>query len=151
MIAVGEHSLGACGVQVFGGEEADIAVGTDGHEGGGFNVAVGGVNDASAAEGAGDGFFNFKEFGSGHNIYYNMEELRLSGWVLGCGNGMAVFEVEVGFEALCEVTGEWEENSFESETGDEGEAGLGNEFDESEAADESGGFEDDSVEEVGEE
>lgn len=44
-------------------------MGADGHEGRGFNVAVGGVDDTGATERTGDGFFNFKEWfldGEGH-------------------------------------------------------------------------------------
>ncbi len=68
VVAVGEHGLGAEFVEVSCGDEADVAVRADGHEGGGLDVAVGGMDDAGAAELAGDGFLDFEL----HNIYYSM-------------------------------------------------------------------------------
>lgn len=59
--------------------------------------------------------------------------------------------MEVGFEALCEVAGEGEEEGFENEPSNECEAGLGEEFPEGKSAEEGGGFKDDGVEEMGEE
>lgn len=61
VIAIGEHGLGTGSIQVVGGEKANVAVGADGHESRGLDIAVGGVNDAGTAEGAWDRFFDFKE------------------------------------------------------------------------------------------
>lgn len=54
VIAIGEHGLGTGSIQVVGGEKADVTVGADGHESRGLDIAVGGVNDAGAAEGVRD-------------------------------------------------------------------------------------------------
>lgn len=50
MVAVGEHSLGAESVQIFSWNKADVAIGTDAHKSGGFDLAVGGFDDAGATE-----------------------------------------------------------------------------------------------------
>lgn len=50
VVAVGEHSLGSEGVEVFGGDETDVAIGANAHEGGGFDFSVGGFDDAGATE-----------------------------------------------------------------------------------------------------
>lgn len=67
------------------------------------------------------------------------------------GDGLTVVETKEGLETLGKVIREREEDGFEGEPGDEGEAGLGEELPKSEPAEEGGSLEDDAIEEMGEE
>ncbi len=58
MVAVGEHSLGAESVQIFSWNKADVAIGTDAHKSGGFDLAVGGFDNASTAKSVWESFFD---------------------------------------------------------------------------------------------
>lgn len=60
MVAIGEHSLGAELMKVGSRKKTNIAMRADRHKSGSFNFAVGGLDDASAAEAVRQSLFDFE-------------------------------------------------------------------------------------------
>lgn len=58
MVTIGKHGLSAKSVKVGRGNETNIAMSTDGHKSRRFNIAMGGLDDASTTKAVGESFFD---------------------------------------------------------------------------------------------